>query len=68
MINLKYYRKINGLTQKDLAFILDTTQQNIQRWETGKVNLNVLTAIKLSKIFNVKVENLINSDHLLTTQ
>lgn len=55
--NLRYYRKLKGFTQRDVARYLghkDIIQ--ISKWEHGKFYPHVLTAIKLSKLFNVSVE------------
>ena len=38
---LKFARKVLGLTQKDLALVLDTTQETISRYETGSMTAPV---------------------------
>lgn len=59
MKNLKAARKMNNLTQKDVAEKLNVTYQTYGRYETGKIKPDPDTIIKLSKLFNV------SSDYLL---
>ena len=50
--NLANYRKINNLTQLDLAEQLSYSDKAISRWEKGEVIPDVLTLNKLCEIFN----------------
>lgn len=58
-IRLKQLREIANLTQKELANKLETSQQNIAFWESGKRNPKYEMLKKLSMFFNV------NPDYLL---
>jgi len=58
---VKYYRLINGMDQKTLAKKLGTAQPNVSRVERPSYNVPVVTLKKLSKIFKVKMENLLGS-------
>lgn len=48
-------RKEKGLSQADLAKRMGTTQQNVQRWETGAVNMRADTLVKMSRILNKSI-------------
>lgn len=56
--NLKSYRKIYKLTQKELAEQLDLTREHIQRIEKGSHIPNLDTAFKISNYFNVTIEEI----------
>ncbi len=61
-INLKIARKKAGYTQKQVADMLGISQNNYSYWEQGKVNINSSYLEQLSKIFDCKVEELLNID------
>lgn len=52
-------RKERGLTQAELAKRMGTSQQNIQRWETGAVNMRADTLIKMGQVLNKSVAYLL---------
>lgn len=57
--SIRYYRKLKGLTQWDVARHLghkDIIQ--ISKWENGKFYPHVLTAIKLAELYGVHAEEL----------
>lgn len=56
---IKYHRLINNMDQIMLAKKLKTAQPNISRIEKAGYNIPTKTLKKLSKIFNVRVEDLI---------
>ncbi len=57
--NLKKYRIKNNLTQKELADKIDYSEKSIYKWESG-VGMPSLTALtELSKIFDVKLDDLL---------
>jgi DNA-binding XRE family transcriptional regulator len=45
-----------GLTQKDLAERMETSQSSIARLESGKGNPTLNFLVKLGKVFNKKIE------------
>jgi DNA-binding XRE family transcriptional regulator len=45
-----------GLTQRDLADKMETSQSSIARLESGKVNPTLNFLVKLGKVFNKKIE------------
>ena len=49
--NLKYFRKLKGWTQEELARNLGVTLNTVQRWEMGKTKPSPLAAEKLRDVF-----------------
>ena len=58
--NIAILRKQNNMSQSDLANILFVTPQAISRWERGETEPDVDTIRKLSEVFHVSVEEIIN--------
>lgn len=56
---LKPLRKEKGVTQKQMAELLDCTEQHYQRMEYGKVNLPATTVIFLADYFGVTADYLL---------
>lgn len=56
--NIKYYRKLNQLNQKEFAEKMQTTQQRISEWECNKIEPSLYNVVKMLKIFNVTFEEL----------
>ena len=56
--NLKSVRESNGLSQKQLAEAMSTSQQRVSEWECGKVEPSLHSLIKLIKILNSSFEEL----------
>lgn len=60
----KYYQRIRDcredkdLRQKDIALIIDDTQQHYQQYESGKVEIPLHTLIILAKYYNVSLDYL----------
>ena len=52
-MNLKFYRKKNGLNQTQIANLLNCTQQNYANFENGKSLLNTNQVIKLCRIYRI---------------
>lgn len=59
---LKQLRKINDLTQKDLADELEVTAGAVALWETGKRTPDFETIIKIASFFKVTTDYLLNED------
>ncbi len=59
-ILIRELRKEKNLTQAQLAQLLSTTQDTISLWELGKSLPDIVTVIKLSKIFGVSSDYLLN--------
>lgn len=56
---LRFYRKLKGMTQAELAEILGTTAQSINDFENDRKPINNTTTTKLSEIFNVTASRFI---------
>lgn len=67
MNKLKYYRKLNKLTQKDVANYLHINQPNYSNIENNKVKLNFDYANLLASLYNIKVSDLINDNTSIIT-
>lgn len=53
-------RKAAGLTQAQLASLLDVTENTVQNWEKGKGNLKwIERVIKLCRLFECTPEGLV---------
>ncbi|PCH13631.1 transcriptional repressor DicA [Streptococcus parauberis] len=62
--NIKYFRKQQGLTQKDLANKLNMAPTAISSWEVGR-NKPLMDNIELmARIFNIKKSELLGDDLL----
>lgn len=60
--NLKKLRVNKGMTQKDLADSLNVSSQAVSRWENDEVEPDISTLSKLSSIFKVPVDAIINGN------
>lgn len=53
-------RKKNGYTQSELAEILDVSRQSISTWELGTIKPSTSRLKKLSELYSVPLETLLN--------
>ncbi len=51
---LKDLRKANGLTQKNLADILNVAVQTVKHWEQGVRNINKHVQFLIELVFKIK--------------
>lgn len=58
--NLKEARKMNCLTQKQVAISLNVVESCYANWEQGRTEPNIEMLRKLSAIFAVSIDDLIN--------
>ena len=56
--NLRVIREDLGYTQKQIADVLETTQQYYSDYENGKRDIPIRIYIKLSKFYNVSIDYL----------
>lgn len=56
---IRKYREALGLSQDRLAEMLYVTRQSVSKWESGDVIPDLEKIIKMTKIFNVSLDNLI---------
>lgn len=55
---IRELREKNGYTQDELALATGVSRQTIISLEKGKYNPSIQLAFKLSKIFNMPIENI----------
>ena len=58
--NLKLARKDSNLTQKQVADKLGVVESCYANWEQGRTEPSIAMLRKLSKIFNISIDELIN--------
>jgi len=56
--NLEKIRKNKGLSQEELADILEVSRQTIWSLENGKYNPSIILAFKIAKFFETSIENI----------
>jgi len=57
--NLRKLRVYKGLTQQQLADVIDSTQQSINKYENHGVEPDISTLIKLSDYFETTIDYLV---------
>lgn len=60
--NIQYLRKINGITQLELAEKLSVSRQTISRWEMNQVYPEIPKLIEIGNIFHCKVDELLKEN------
>nr|WP_314533370.1 helix-turn-helix transcriptional regulator [uncultured Fusobacterium sp.] len=55
---LEEIRKLNGITQEELAAILEVSRQTIGSLENGRYNPSIMLAFKISKYFGLTIEDI----------
>lgn len=60
--NIKYFRKQQGLTQKDLAKKLNMAPTAISAWEVGRNKPLMDNIEQMAQLFNVKKSELLGDD------
>ena len=56
--NLKYYRKLNKISQNDFADRMHTTQQRVSEWECDKVEPSLYNIVRILNVFEITFEEL----------
>lgn len=59
--NLIKLRKGKGWSQEDLADKLNISRQAVSKWEVGSSKPDIDNIIKLSKLFNITIDELVNN-------
>ena len=49
--NIRVYRELHGMTQKDLADQLGVTKAAVNNWETGNNSPDIETLMKICRLF-----------------
>ena len=60
--NIRKYRKLNNMSQDELAEKLDVTRQSISLWENGQTQPSLENIVALAKLFKVSTDELLVSD------
>lgn len=60
--NIAKFRTLRGLTQKQLADKLNTTNTSVSNWEKGVSNIDIETLFKLCDILNVSLIEIYGKD------
>ncbi|MFA6830200.1 MAG: helix-turn-helix transcriptional regulator [Bacilli bacterium] len=58
---IREFRKAKGLTQSDLAKLLNETQKNISNWELGISEPSISSLIRLSIVLDVTIDALVGN-------
>ena len=59
---LSYYRRLRGISQKQLADLIGVTPGTISHYESGRRLPNIQMALKLAQILEVSVEDLFSPE------
>lgn len=58
-LRIRDLREDKDLTQKELAKILNVSQQTYSRYETGEIVIDIHSLIKLSSFYNTSIDYLV---------
>ena len=62
MLRIKEAREARGWTQEQLAAAMNTTQQTIQRWESGQTDPKSSVIVEISRVLGITVSFIMNID------
>ena len=60
MLRIKEAREARGWTQEQLAAAMNTTQQTIQRWESGQTDPKSSVIVEISRVLGITVSFIMN--------
>lgn len=60
--NIRKFRKLNNMSQDELAEKLNVTRQSISLWENGQTQPSLENIVALAKLFKVSTDELLVSD------
>ncbi len=58
--NIKSLRKVNNISQKQFALLMQTTQQRVSEWECDKIEPSFYNIVKILRVLNISFEELID--------
>lgn len=61
------YRKSKGLSQEELAEVLNVSRQTISKWETGQSQPDLDKLLPLSELFEISADELLGKEIVKTT-
>lgn len=53
---LEELRKVHGMTQEELADVLEVSRQTVGSLENGRYNPSILLAFKIARLFHTTIE------------
>lgn len=59
-MKLKELRKAKGVSQLELVEAVGTTTRTVARWESGRVDMHLMTAVKVAKFLEVTLDRLVS--------
>jgi len=62
--NIRKYRKLNQMSQDELADRLEVTRQSISLWETGQTQPSLDKIVAMAKLFGVSTDSLLTFDEV----
>lgn len=60
--NIQYLRKMNDITQEELAEKLFVSRQTISKWEMDQVYPEIPKLIEIGRMFHCKIDELLKED------
>lgn len=63
-LKIKHFRKLNSLTQQELANKLIVSRERLAKWETNETSPDIESLIKISDLFDVTIDNLVGNQTL----
>ena len=60
--NIQTLRKINEMTQEQVAEALGVSRQAVAKWESGEAQPDLIKCAALAKLFDVTLDELVNYD------
>lgn len=60
--NLIALRKMNHLSQEELAFKIDVSRQTISKYETGEAFPDIMKCRQMAELFQVSLDDFVNYD------
>ena len=65
-LKIAYYRKLQGMTQEELAEALFVSRSAISKWESGRGYPSIDSLKAIATFFGVTIDALLSGDELLT--
>ncbi len=66
--NLKYLRRTNNISQKEIARVTGKEISLIGKWESHQREATMDSVLSISKFFDVSIDDLVNTDLSIKTQ
>lgn len=57
--SIAFLRRMEGMTQQQLASAMNVSHQAVSKWETGAALPDIQTLLELTRLFGVTVEQLL---------